>query len=84
MGKYLLVNCENEVLKIKGLVPNEYKEINPRKKEPYYYQIIRNLKSNKKNKTNFITQGHCEDIKGGFRITEKGIEFVKEHFKDLL
>ena len=43
--------------------------MNPKKKEPYYYQIVRNLKSNKKNKTNPITNGYLNDVPKGFKIT---------------
>lgn len=52
------------------------------RQETKFPQLVRNLKSNKKNKTNFITQGYVHDIKGGFQITPKGLEFVKEYFKD--
>jgi len=45
-----------------------------------FSQIVRNLKSHKTAKTNFIYQGLAEDIKGGFRITDKGREFVKSYF----
>lgn len=52
------------------------------RQETKFPQLVRNLKSNKKNKTNFITQGYAHDIKGGFQITPKGLEFVKDYFKD--
>lgn len=52
------------------------------RKESRFPQLVRNLKSNKKNKTNFISQGYVQDIKGGFQITLKGLNFVKEYFKD--
>jgi DNA-directed RNA polymerase subunit N (RpoN/RPB10) len=45
-----------------------------------FTQIVRNLKSHKFSKTNFIHLGYAEDIKGGFKITDKGIEFVKSYF----
>lgn len=45
-----------------------------------FSQIVRNLKSHKTAKTNFIYQGFAEDIKGGFRITDKGRDFVKSYF----
>ena len=79
----LTKDLKEDLLKIKGLIPEEYKKVNPTKNEPYYYQIIRNLKSNKKNKTNPINQGYCEDIKGGFKITDKGVNFIKEYFSKL-
>jgi hypothetical protein len=45
-----------------------------------FSQLVRNLKSHKTAKTNFIFQGYAEDIEGGFRITQKGMEFVKSYF----
>lgn len=64
--------------------PEKYKEISKIKNEPKYKQIIRNLKSNIKNKTNFVNQGYAISIKNGFQITQKGIDFVKEYFKNYL
>lgn len=52
------------------------------RQETKFPQLVRNLKSNRKNKNNFITQGYVHDIKGGFQITPKGLEFVKKYFKD--
>ena len=54
------------------------------KNEPKYYQIIRNLKSNKSNKTSLFSRGYVTDIRGGFQITPKGLDFVKKTFKDFL
>ena len=54
------------------------------KQEPKYYQIIRNLKSNKKNKTSLFSRGYATDIRGGFQITKAGLDFVKETFKDFI
>lgn len=45
-----------------------------------FSQIVRNLKSHKTAKTNFIYQGYADDIKGGFQISPKGLEFVKSYF----
>lgn len=45
-----------------------------------FSQRVRNLKSHKAAKTNFIYRGFAEDIEGGFKITEKGREFVKSNF----
>jgi hypothetical protein len=45
-----------------------------------FSQIVRNLKSHKTTKTNFIYQGYAEDTKGGFHITQKGLDFVKTYF----
>jgi hypothetical protein len=45
-----------------------------------FSQLVRNLKSHKTTKTNFIYQGFAEDIAGGFRITAKGRDFVQSYF----
>lgn len=45
-----------------------------------FSQIVRNLKSHKTSKTNFIFQGYAEDIKGGFKITPRGFEYVESYF----
>lgn len=45
-----------------------------------FSQLVRNLKSHKAAKTNFIYQGYAESIPNGFRITERGREFVKSYF----
>lgn len=66
------------------IFPEKYKEISEIKKEPKYVQVIRNLKSNKRNKTNFINQGYVTDIRGGYQITKKGLDFVREEFKDYI
>jgi len=42
---------------------------------------VRNLKSHKTTKTNFIFQGYAQDIPGGFHITRKGMDFVREYFR---
>lgn len=55
---------------------------NSSRKDAKYSQIVRNLKSHKLSKSNFIFQGYAEDIPGGFRITRKGMDFVREYFKD--
>lgn len=67
-----------------GLISKDLKQMNPQKKEPYYFQIVRNLKSNRKNKTNPIRAGYFEDVKKGFKTTQKGIDFVKKEFKDIV
>ncbi|WP_433952628.1 phospholipase D-like domain-containing protein [Brevundimonas diminuta] len=50
---------------------------------PRWHQIIRNIKSNDKRKggdtTNYIANGYLEHVGGGYRITQKG----KEHIKNL-
>lgn len=66
------------------IIPEKYQQISESKKEPKYIQVIRNLKSNRKNKSNFINQGYVTDIKGGYQITKKGLDFVKKEFKDFI
>jgi len=65
-------------------IPNNYQEISETKQEPKYIQIIRNLKSNQKNKSSFVSQGYAESIENGFKITNKGIDFVKNEFAKFL
>lgn len=65
-------------------IPKEYMEISTTKGEPKLKQVIRNLKSNTKNKTSLVTQGYATLIKNGFQITPKGIEFVEKYFKQYL
>ena len=55
---------------------------NASRKDSKFSQIVRNLKSHKTTKTNFIYQGYAEDIRGGFKITTKGMEFVWGYFKE--
>lgn len=47
-----------------------------------FSQIVRNLKSHKTSKSNFIFLGYAEDVPNGFKITQKGREFVKAYFSD--
>jgi hypothetical protein len=63
-------------------VPEQAAGENPSRKDSKFSQLVRNLKSHKTSKTNFIFQGYAEDIQGGFRATDKGLAFVKEYFKD--
>lgn len=53
---------------------------NTSRKDSKFSQIVRNLKSHKNTKNNFIFQGYAEDVRGGFKITAKGIAFVREYF----
>ena len=55
---------------------------NSSRKDSKFSQIVRNLKSHKKSKSNFICQGYADDIRGGFRITEKGLNFVRDYFRE--
>ncbi len=54
------------------------------RKDDKYSQHVRNLKSHKKQKSNFIYQGYAEDVRGGFKITQKGIDFVESEMKAYL
>jgi hypothetical protein len=47
-----------------------------------FSQLVRNLKSHKTSKTNFIYLGFAEDIPNGFRLTPKGRDFVKAYFSE--
>lgn len=60
----------------------EHAEANASRKDSKFSQIVRNLKSHKNTKTNFIYQGYAQDIPGGFKITRKGLDFVREYFKN--
>ena len=79
----LTKDLRNEAL-LKEIIPEKYKEINPKKNEPHFYQILRNLKSNQNNRTNFIRQGYCLNIKNGFKLTPKGLNYVESTFKNYL
>lgn len=59
---------------------DDHKAANASRKDSKFSQIVRNLKSHKNTKTNFIFQGYAEDVRGGFKITPKGFAFVKEYF----
>jgi hypothetical protein len=61
-------------------VPDNSQEVLIGRKDSKFSQIVRNLKSHKTAKTNFIYQGYAEDVDGGFRITPKGREFVSTYF----
>lgn len=61
---------------------DEHTETNASRKDSKFSQIVRNLKSHKNTKTNFIYQGFAQDVPGGFKITRKGLDFVREYFKN--
>jgi hypothetical protein len=61
---------------------DEHKAVNGSRKDSKFSQIVRNLKSHKSSKANFIYQGYAQDINGGFTITRKGLDFVREYFKN--
>lgn len=60
---------------------DEHLAVNESRKDSKFSQIVRNLKSHKNSKSNFIYQGYAQDIRGGFKITRKGLDFVREYFK---
>lgn len=66
------------------VIPDDQKNINHSRGDSKFSQIVRNLKSHKTARTNFIYQGYAEDIPGGFRATEKGRQFVLDYFRDCL
>ncbi|WP_301750104.1 hypothetical protein [uncultured Erythrobacter sp.] len=41
------------------------------RKDSKFLQRVRNLKAHKSSKSNFIYPGYAEDVRGGFKITEK-------------
>lgn len=61
---------------------DEHMVTNESRKDSKFSQIVRNLKSHKTSKSNFIYQGYAQDIRGGFKITDKGMEFVSSYFKE--
>ena len=61
---------------------DEHAQSNSSRKDSKFSQIVRNLKSHKSTKTNFIYQGYAQDVPGGFKITRKGLDFVREYFKN--
>lgn len=63
-------------------VPEQSQETLQGRNDSKFSQLVRNLKSHKTSKTNFIFLGYANDIKGGFEITEKGRQFVLDEFKD--
>ncbi len=60
----------------------EHAEANASRKDSKFSQLVRNLKSHKTTKTNFIYQGYAQDVPGGFKITHKGLDFVREYFRN--
>lgn len=61
---------------------DDHTAANASRKDSKFSQLVRNLKSHKESKSNFIYQGYAEDIRGGFKITGKGMEFVWSYFKE--
>jgi hypothetical protein len=61
-------------------VPENSREVLAGPADSKFSQLVRNLKSHKTTKTRFIYPGYAESIPNGFRITERGRDFVKEYF----
>lgn len=61
---------------------DDHTAANASRKDSKFSQLVRNLKSHKGSKSNFIYQGYADDIRGGFKITDKGMEFVWSYFKE--
>lgn len=61
---------------------DEHLAVNESRKYSKFSQIVRNLKSHKNTKTNFIYQGYAQDVRGGMKITRKGLDFVREYFSE--
>lgn len=59
---------------------DDHMAANASRKDSKFSQTVRNLKSHKNTKTNFIFRGYAEDVRGGFKITAKGVAFVREYF----
>jgi hypothetical protein len=60
----------------------EHTTTNASRKDSKFSQLVRDLKSHKTTKTNFIYQGYAQDVPGSFKITHKGLDFVGECFKN--
>lgn len=63
-------------------LPEESQAVLSGRADNRFSQSVRNLKSHKTAKTNFIFQGYAEDVPNGFKITQKGRDFVKAYFSD--
>ena len=61
-------------------VPDDSRQGLAGRSDTKFSQLVRNLKSHKTAKTNFIYQGLAVDQTGGFSITEKGRSFVATYF----
>jgi hypothetical protein len=61
---------------------DEPPEANASRKASKFSQIVRNLKSHKNTKTNFIYQGLAQDVPGGLKNTRKSLDFVREYVKN--
>ena len=50
--------------------------------DPRFYRLVRDLKAKKEEKDSMFARGYATDFYGGFRITKKGIQFVKQEFQN--
>ena len=64
------------------VVPEHAAAPNASRGDTKFSQLVRNLKSHKATKTNFIYQGYAEATPKGFRATPKGVEFVFQYFRE--
>jgi hypothetical protein len=78
------ISTSDMIAELPGYVSlsDEHTTANASRKDSKFSQLVRNLKSHKTTKTNFIYQGYAQDIPGGFKITRKGLDFVREYFKN--
>ena len=78
------VSTSDMIAEMPGYVSlsDEHVAANASRKDSKFSQLVRNLKSHKTTKTNFIYQGYAQDVPGGFQITQKGMNFVREYFKN--
>ena len=78
------VSTSNMIAEMPGYVnlSDEHVAANASRKDSKFSQLVRNLKSHKTTKSNFIYQGYAQDVPGGFQITHKGMDFVREYFKN--
>lgn len=78
------ISTSDMIAELPGYVrlSEEHVTANASRKDSKFSQIVRNLKSHKTTKTNFIYQGYAQDVPGGFQITPKGMDFVREYFKN--
>jgi hypothetical protein len=78
------ISTSDMIAEIPGYVhlSEEHTAANASRKDSKFSQLVRNLKSHKTSKSNFIYQGFAQDVPGGFKITRKGLDFVREYFKN--
>ena len=67
------ISTSDMIAELPGYVHQSDKHVtvNASRKDSKFSQLVRNLKSNKTTKSNFICQGYAQDVPGGFQITPK-------------